>query len=384
MYDFLIIGQGIAGSILAYTLMKSGMKVYIIDDSPPRLLSRSLEKVARFKNENVILRHSDYLYPKLKKILGNEFKPKVIGGLITPVTGKRFTKTWMADTLLPFAARFYKMLEKELGQDFYTPIPIVRVFADARQANEWDVRSVDPSYEDYTSKNYTFENDQVNSVFGYTVFKHGAVVDGSKMLSAMHSYFKKAGVIRNCNFNAENLYTTEDFVQWEDIRAERIIFSEGWQAIKNPYFKWLPFMPAKGELLIVKSAGLKLKELINRGIFLRPLGHDLYLAGSTYTWDDLSSTPTTKGKQEIYSKLRSLIKSEFKVMEHLAGIRPTVKGRRPLIGKHPKNKNMFIFNGLGTKGLLLAPYFSQHMCQHLLENKSLLPEVDIKRFYQVS
>ena len=139
-------------------------------------------------------------------------------------------------------------------------------------------------------------------------------------------------------------------------------------------------MPAKGELLIIKSDGLKLKELINRGIFIRPLTNDLYLIGSTYSWNDHSLIPTESAKEEIQNKLKTVIKTDFTVLEQVAGIRPTVKGRRPFLGQHPEHKNLFIFNGLGTKGLLLAPYFSQHFCDYLLSNNLLIPEVDIKRF----
>jgi len=380
MFDFLIIGQGLAGSILAYKLLKAGKKVLIIDDSEPLLLNKAAQKIIDSKHGHLVLKYSDYFYPKLKKILGKDFKPRVIGGLITPVTGKRFTKTWLADTLLPYAAAFYRQLQDDLNISFYKPTPIVRIFADTKQANDWDVRRADDDYDKLVYKNYIFKNDQIYYPYGYTVFKDGAVVDGAQMLSAFQQYFKKTNSIVNRCFSAEAVKLNKDYFEWQDITARQIIFCEGWQAINNPYFKWLPFMPAKGELLVIQSENLNLMEVINRGIFIRPLGHHLYLTGSTYTWDDLTLQTTKQARDEISHKLKTVIKTNFKIVEQLAGIRPTVKGRRPFIGQHPQHENMYICNGFGTKGLLLAPYFTEHLCDHLIRKKPLRAEADIKRF----
>jgi glycine/D-amino acid oxidase-like deaminating enzyme len=380
MYDFLIIGQGIAGSILAYTLLQQGKNVFVIDNSPPNLFTKATSKISTPQTDNLLFKHSEYLYPGLKKVLGDTFKPKVIGGLITPVTGKRFSKTWLADMLLPFSEQFYDALQKNLKTSFYTPVPVVRIFADTRQANDWDVRQADPSYTKWVDTAYHFENNQINYPYGYTVFKHGAVLDGAKMLYAFHTYFKKKAVIQRGDFKVDRIKIKKSFIETDQIAARQIIFCEGWRALYNPYFAWLPFLPAKGELLILKSSELNLKEVINRGIFIRPLGGDLYLSGSTYSWDDHTLAATEKARIEIETKLKNLIKTQFKTIEQLAGIRPTVKGRRPFIGRHPQHENVYIFNGLGTKGLLLAPYFARHLCDFLLHDKPLRADVDIRRF----
>lgn len=378
MYDYLIIGQGIAGSILAYKLMAAGQKIYIIDNSPPDIFSKSSQFIAQ-KN-NVLLKHADSFYPVIKTLLGENYKPKVIGGLISPITGKRFSETWMAEILLPYAYSFYKKLEENLHTTFYKSMPIVRIFVDAKQANDWSVKSTEQSIQEYIDSNYVFENNRIHHPFGYAVFKQGAVVDGAKMLFAFYTYFRKNKMIISCSLHTEDVQINSQFIEWQEIRAKAVIFCEGWKAIENPLFNWLPFMPAKGELLIIKSPDLKLQELVNRGIFIRPLMNDLYLVGSTYTWDDLTATATQKAREEICAKLNTVIKADYKIIEQLAGIRPTVKGRRPFLGKHPDYENVFILNGLGTKGLLLAPYFAQQLTDHLLLNQELLPEVNIKRF----
>ena len=56
--------------------------------------------------------------------------------------------------------------------------------------------------------------------------------------------------------------------------------------------------------------------------------------------------------------------------------------RRPVIGCHPEEDRVAIFNGLGTKGVSLAPYFSDLFAQHLVENRQLCSEVDVRRFFK--
>jgi len=68
------------------------------------------------------------------------------------------------------------------------------------------------------------------------------------------------------------------------------------------------------------------------------------------------------------------------VVMHKAGIRPTVKDRRPFLGAHPDHNNLYVFNGLGTKGVSLAPYFAKHLVDHMVDGVELMKEVSIGRF----
>ena len=90
--------------------------------------------------------------------------------------------------------------------------------------------------------------------------------------------------------------------------------------------------------------------------------------------------PTSKATDEIKSKLEKILKYPYEIIGQKAGIRPTTQDRRPLIGKHPEIGNAYIFNGLGTKGVSIAPYFSVMFTNWLLGEGTLSSEVDIKRF----
>lgn len=51
------------------------------------------------------------------------------------------------------------------------------------------------------------------------------------------------------------------------------------------------------------------------------------------------------------------MKIPYNVVEHKAGVRPSVSDRRPVLGPCKDYEQLVVFNGLGTKGVSLAPFF---------------------------
>jgi glycine/D-amino acid oxidase-like deaminating enzyme len=169
-------------------------------------------------------------------------------------------------------------------------------------------------------------------------------------------------------------------VEYKGHWAQRIIFCEGQYTQQNPYWNHLPFNPAKGEILTIRAENLPTDAIVSKGIFVLPLGNHTYKIGSTYYWDDKEEQPTERGRSELTQKLEEVITVPYEVIDHKAALRPTVTDRRPLIGLHPQYPSIGIFNGLGTRGVLLAPYFARHFMQHLLDGEELNSEVNVGRF----
>ncbi|MDA7804233.1 FAD-binding oxidoreductase, partial [Crocinitomix sp.] len=119
---------------------------------------------------------------------------------------------------------------------------------------------------------------------------------------------------------------------------------------------------------------------INRNLFIMPLKDNLFKIGSTYNWQLEEPIVTVEGKKDMLDRLAAFTSFDYTIIEHKAGIRPTVSDRRPLLGQHKSIKNAFIFNGLGTKGVMIAPYFSEQLFRHACYGDELDVEVDIKRF----
>ena len=140
------------------------------------------------------------------------------------------------------------------------------------------------------------------------------------------------------------------------------------------------YREVKGELITIHAPKLKLDCIIKSSVFILPIGDDHYKIGATFNWNDKTSKPSSKAKQELLEKLDKILNVDYVVVDHVAGIRPTVKDRRPLVGVHQKHKQLAILNGLGTRGVLLAPSMAKELYSHLEHQKVLSPEIDISRF----
>jgi glycine/D-amino acid oxidase-like deaminating enzyme len=117
-------------------------------------------------------------------------------------------------------------------------------------------------------------------------------------------------------------------------------------------------------------------------IFLAQLGNDLYWVGATYEWHFENDAPTETARLELLERLDTVLKMPYQVIDHWAAIRPTVKDRRPFLGQHGEFPQLWIFNGLGTKGASLAPFWANHLSEAIQNDSALDPEVSIERFKQ--
>lgn len=345
MLDFIIIGQGVAGSFLAAELLQRGCKILVID----KLNFSSASNIAY--------------------------------AVINPITGRRMVKTWLADELIPCAEKTYRQLEKNFSEQFFAPVKIVRLFSSVKEQNDWSARCADADYEKYLSNSAVvhFDSGKIKNDFGGFEINGGYKIAAAMFFASLRRFFKEKNVLLEEEFQFENLVHETDGVRYKNHTARKIIFCDGAHALQNPYFKFLPFQPAKGEILILKIENLHEEKIISHEIAIAPLGKDLYYIAATHDWNFHDSLPSEGGKTELLANLSAVLKLPFKVIEHKAAIRPTVKDRRPFIGFHPQFQNVGIFNGMGTKGFSLAPYFAKHFAENLLEGKELMREVNVVR-----
>jgi glycine/D-amino acid oxidase-like deaminating enzyme len=347
--DYIIVGQGIAGTALSYALIQRGKKVLVID----RGAEASSSKAA--------------------------------AGIFNPVTGKRLSKTWEADNLFPFLQDFYTHMESDIKANFLHLLPVYRPFISIEEQNAFISKTASPEFAHYTDvpENYTIYSPYIHNPYGGILIKQSGYVDVPNMLEAYRQFLINSYSYCQDSFTYADIQYTATHVVWKGFAAKKILFCEGTFNKENPYFNWLPFVQVKGELLLVHIPGTEIQHIINRGIFILPLGKEMFKVGATYTWDDLSWKPTQEARAELTGKLKELLKIPFTVTDHLAGIRPASADRRPFVGFHPENPALGIFNGLGTKGISLAPYFAHQFVEHLEEDKDLHREVHINRYFSL-
>jgi len=308
---------------------------------------------------------------------------KVAAGIFNPITGKKLIKSWRVDELFPLVHRFYSELEKELGASFFFPTEIVKPIQNIEEQNFFLSKTGNPDWNAYVDVFFpeTEYLDYLNTEAGGARFKNGGWVDSKAFLEAMLGYLEKNEAYQQTEFDFKNLKVFDKSVTYHGIVAKKMIFCDGYHVLKNPFFCKLPFRTTKGEQLIIE-ADLPDTKIINKGVFILPKGNGQFLVGATFDLTDVNNI-TEKGKRQLLDKLDKLLKVPYKVIHQFSGIRPTVVDRKPIIGSHPKYTNLFTFNGMGTKGISLAPYFAKQFIEHLTTGKDLEKVVDIQRFYDL-
>jgi glycine/D-amino acid oxidase-like deaminating enzyme len=346
-YDYLIIGQGIGGTSVAWHLHHLGKSFLIVGDSSMPSSSR------------------------------------VAAGIFNPLTGKKLVKTWLADDLFPYAQSFYANLEDKLACKLMHLAPIYRPFRSIEEQNTYLAQTADPGIRPYIggTPDPRAELPYVRADFGGLEVVQSGWIDLPALLDASRLYFKNEYV--ESAFNATDLVRQDDCIFWKGKRFKTVIFSQGFFALENSWFNWLPFTPVKGQILeIVPDVAVK-PYIINQGIFALPVAENRMKVGATYSWDPLDWQPTDEATEELESKLQGLLSTGYTLIGAHAGIRPSVRDRRPLVGVHPEFSNVSIFNGLGTKGVTLAPFLANEFCNHLIYGKELNPLVNIKRYFSL-
>jgi glycine/D-amino acid oxidase-like deaminating enzyme len=305
----------------------------------------------------------------------------VAAGLYNPVILKRFSEVWKAKEQLELLSSVYAKLENDLGIKIDYKLKIFRRFASIEEQNLWFSASDKPNIEPYLSTQLIKNNNAfIDAPFGFGEVLQAGRLDTEELIHGYKSFLKYSDNLQEKTFVYDNLQINEASVQYESFKAKQIVFSEGFGVKQNPYFKHIPLNGTKGEVITIKAPDLKIDYAIKSSVFIIPIGNSIYTVGSTYNWDDKTNTPTENAKEELLSKLKTFLKCDFEVVKHVAGIRPTVNDRRPLVGQHLNFQNLYVLNGLGTRGVMIAPYVAKQLFNFIDKGKPLDIEIDIKRF----
>ncbi len=346
MTDYIIVGAGLAGICFAETALQNGKTILVFDGK-------------------------------------QEPSSKVAAGVYNGVTLKRFTLVPNAYHQINLLRRFYRDIEGKIDEKIIFDIQAYRVLSSIEEQNNFVVASDRPLFQDFLSSEIIFRNFKfVSSPFGFGQLKQTGYVNTSLLISSYKKYIKEKEALIKDDFHHSELILHESFIEYKGRKARHIVFCEGFMMNNNPFFQGLPLDGAKGELLLIKAKELDVDVLLKVGVFVLPIGNNLYKVGATYNWTDKTDIPTEEAKNELISQLRRFVKCDFEIVEHLAGVRPTVKDRKPLVGRHPLYKNIYLLNGLGTRGVMLAPYLSEKLFNFIEFNIPLDKEISIDRIYE--
>ena len=342
-FDYLIVGSGLSGVMLCEALRKRGKSFKVISN----------------KSQQASI---------------------VASGLYNPVVLKRFNKAWDAEKHLPVAMSAYEELELFLGIKIDYKLPIYRLFSSIAEQNNWIIASDKIPLKPYLISNIKNNiNQNIYAPYGYGEVKNTGRIDTKLLLESYSNLLNNEKLISHESFEYDKLKISKKIV-YKGIESENIIFSEGFGVRQNPFFNYLPIEGTKGELIIINAPKLNSEVIIKSSVFIIPIGNNNYLVGSTYAWDDFNNDPTINAKNKLLNKLDKLVLCPYKVVYQRAGIRPTVIDRRPLVGQHKSHENLYILNGLGSRGVLIAPTVANALINFIEDKLPLQKEINISRF----
>ena len=290
-------------------------------------------------------------------------------------------KTWKADTIFPYLYEFYDEIEQQTGEKFFFPMPLYRPFPSVEEQNAWMGRSADPTLSSYVQQVATSSlfGDQVHDPFGGILLKSCGFVDTAIFTEAIRTFLKSKDSYRQEEFDIQKMEVMDESITYSGVVASQIIFCNGTRAMENKYFSWLPFRPLKGETIDVQVK-VNPNQIYNRGVYVVPARAAGYCrVGATYNRQPIEGN-SEEGLAELHQKLNELLVLPYETVNQHWGIRPAIDDRRLALGSHPQHKNVLIFNGLGTKGVSLAPYFSGQFVDWIDEKINLDKEVNINRY----
>lgn len=342
--DFLIVGQGLAGSLLGWELCRRGRKILLVDN-------------------------------------GKENASQVAAGLINPVTGQRLVKTADVETLLPQARAYYGTLQRFFRQTFFIEKPMLRLLRDEKERQSAENRLLETGYRDYLA-GISEAEPNIDSPLGLLRQTQTGYLLTAPLLSALRGFFSERNSYLQTDIDYADIQLNPEF-RWRHFRPRRIIFCEGHLGRHNPWFNWLPWQPVKGEILTGFFLGEPTGQILNYGHWFIPLPDGHFKTGATFDRDRLDMTVTEPAKAALLRDLHRVYptSASARIIRQQAGIRPATQDRQPFLGFHPRNQRLTIFNGFGAKGSLLIPHHCQQFADTLLNDSPLPIHIDIKRHY---
>jgi len=343
MLDSIIVGYGLAGFHYAWQLKQN-------------------------QKEFIIISHT------------NQGASRKAAGICNPTVIKRYTMAWNGINFLEFAMERYKSIQSQLKVKFFDELPIHRLFYEVSEQNDWLVASQHEVLGTFLNPEIQKSlNNSIKNYLGYGIIENL----GKLNINALLNHFKYSqylNIFRDESFDYNMLKISKTKIEYKDIQAQNIVFCEGFGMKGNPWFNYLPLVGSKGEYLIIKATKLSTKKIIKCGVFISPIEKDLFWVGASFSKKDKTDIPTEEGRDWLIQKLDLILNIPYKVIIHAAAVRPTVIDRRPLLGVHPTYSNLYLFNGLGTRGVLMAPLLSNWLLEFIEERKQIPDEVAVDRF----
>lgn len=309
---------------------------------------------------------------------GKKSASQISAGIINPVVLKKFTTFWKAQEQIDFLQKTLSEIAEYTGENYLIDAPIHRIFHDENEQKLWLKKSDHTDLNSFLDKKFIPLN-TVKNDFSTGKVNQSARLNVEGFFHGMINFLSHNNNIITEYFDYNILDTSEN--TYKEFKFKHIVFCEGMGVRLNPYFSDIPVNPNKGHHIRVKlSHSLNHNITIKKKHFLFQLNNELYFYGGTYDRDQIHESVDDSAVEQLKNGLSEFYQNEFDVKEVHFGFRPTVKDRRPIIGKHPEINNLYVFNGLGARGILNGCYFSKALFDFIENDIPLHEEISLNRF----
>lgn len=342
-HDVLLLGHGLAGAAWLEECWRRGLRVAVLSERRDGEASR------------------------------------VAAGVVNPVVLRRIVPSWRAHDMLRIAQPFYRSVEEREGVLLWHDLPMSEIFVNEQMVKQWRTREADAELADLVQPGVRAGSPApgIRAAHGYGAVQQCAWLDVPAYLDVQTVRLQRSQDLFIGEVSESDIISTSDGVHIHDRSAPLLVRCEG------PFAQLPGLVPVKGETLVLRIPGLGLGSMVHRGIFILPLGDDRYRIGATFKWENVLEGPTEEARRWLLERLSALLEPEFlprvEVLAHEAGVRPAAKDRRPILGRIAEHQA--VLNGLGSRGVMLAPWSARQLAAHLFDGAPLDPEVDVARSF---
>ncbi|CAD7800859.1 tRNA 5-methylaminomethyl-2-thiouridine biosynthesis bifunctional protein MnmC [Chryseobacterium aquaeductus] len=309
---------------------------------------------------------------------GRKSASQISAGIVNPVVLKKFTTFWLAQEQLDFLKISLDEIEKYTKKNYLIISPIHRIFHDENEQKLWLKKSQTEDLSNFLDENFTHIEDVKND-FKTGMVKQSARLDVHGFFIDLLKFHERNSQLIKQKFNYDRVDIENS--TYQGFQFKNIVFCEGMGVTNNPYFSDIPVIPNKGHHIRVKlSQPIPENITIKKKHFLFPLQNNLYFYGGTYDREQLHSHIDESAVEQLQNGLSEFYQRDFSIEEVYFGFRPTVKDRRPIVGRHSDHPNLYVFNGLGARGILNGCYFSKTLYDFIESKIDLPQEISLDRF----
>ena len=319
---------------------------------------------------------------------GSHAASRVAAGMYNPVSFRHVVEVWNAKHHVAAMKALLEDMQQSLGLEdsLFDDVPVMRIFPNDQSREDWDARIEEGHGVAQWIGRSQEPVGHVSAADGCGVVTGSGWVNVPAMLDAVEGHFQTLGKLEDRPWQVEMGLPDG---------ATLLVDCRGVGASEELAQHGLKVSPNHGDVLTLSTPEGALNtegHNVNNGKWLLPMGvkdgRRWWRLGATYSWHRMAPTPDPSAVGAIRGHMLRVFDDDAQrvfldaqLEAHDAGLRPASPDRRPMVGPWPgQREGVAMLNGLGTRGVLVAPTASQRLVDWWLDGAAIPDEMRSDRF----